>query len=552
MAPRTALEVERPVKPAKSAKKSGNGTAPSADRERIFEAFRRWGYLEADLDPLGFLKALKSEDLDFSGPDADAARRIYSGTIGADFMHLVQPERRKWIADRLESETPENDRHAILERLVRADLFEQVLQSRYLGTKRFSLEGVTSLIPLLDSILDAAGEYGAIESVMAMSHRGRLNVMVHAACKTPHEVVAGFEDVDPRSVLGAGDVKYHVGATGTYVTAHRQRYRNSSCFEPKPPRSRRSGRYGPRPRKQTRHGVDGRSSIAPRKTLQTKLVPIVMHGDAAFAGQGILAETLNLADLKAYTVGGTVHIVVNNLIGFTTRPVQEHSSRFASDIAKRQTVPDFPRKRRRSRRRRSRRANSPPTIAPLSAVTSSWTSSAIAATATVKSTIPPSPNRYFTSASRIIRRSGNSTPRPVNVDADANRRSRSRRIRRSSSTKPSKLTKIPASAQAAGLLVALPRTANIDPEYEVDTGLSAEKIWRKSPTALVRVPEGFHVHPKIAKLLEQRAEMGHGKRAIDYGFAEALAFGSLFSKAHRFASPVRTRSAAPSISATPF
>jgi len=100
-----------------------------------------------------------------------------------------------------------------LERLIRADLFEQVLQSRYLGTKRFSLEGVTALIPLLDSILDTAGEHGAVESVMAMSHRGRLNVMVHAACKAPHEVVAGFEDVDPRSVLGAGDVKYHVGAT---------------------------------------------------------------------------------------------------------------------------------------------------------------------------------------------------------------------------------------------------------------------------------------------------------------------------------------------------
>ena len=118
------------------------------------------------------------------------------------------------IAERLEAPASEVDQQKILERLIRADLFEQVLQARYLGTKRFSLEGVTALIPLLDSILDTAGEHGAVESVMAMSHRGRLNVMVHAACKTPHEVVAGFEDVDPRSVLGAGDVKYHVGATG--------------------------------------------------------------------------------------------------------------------------------------------------------------------------------------------------------------------------------------------------------------------------------------------------------------------------------------------------
>src|ERR1700743_2117523 len=135
-------------------------------------------------------------------------------------MHLMELDRRQWIIHRMENIPTEVDQNKILERLVRADLFEQVLQARYLGTKRFSLEGVTALIPLLDSILEIAGQSGALDSVIAMSHRGRLNVMVHAACKPPHEVVSGFEDVDPRSVLGAGDVKYHVGATGTYVTAH--------------------------------------------------------------------------------------------------------------------------------------------------------------------------------------------------------------------------------------------------------------------------------------------------------------------------------------------
>src|ERR1700741_4085424 len=125
MANRTTLEAERPVKP-KSVKRASNGTPPSADRERIFDAFRRWGYLEANLDPLGFLEPLKSPDLDFSGPDADAARAIYSGTIRADFMPLVQPERRRWIADRMESPGLETDRDFMLTRLVRADLFEQV------------------------------------------------------------------------------------------------------------------------------------------------------------------------------------------------------------------------------------------------------------------------------------------------------------------------------------------------------------------------------------------------------------------------------------------
>src|SRR5690349_22760906 len=337
MAHRTILEAQRPAKPAKPSKRPANGSAPASpeSRERIFEAFRRWGYLEADLDPLGFLKPLKSPDLDFSGPDAESARQFYSGTIGADFMHLLEPERRQWIAERMESPAPDTDRHMILARLVRADLFEQVLQARYLGTKRFSLEGNTSLIPMLDAMLDMAGEHGAIESVMAMSHRGRLNVMVHTACKTPHEVVAGFEDVDPRSVLGAGDVKYDVGATGTFLTAHGKEIgihlvSNPSHLEAVDPVA-----VGRTRAKLTRY-AGGTTNFD-----TNKVVPIVMHGDAAFAGQGIFAETLNLADLKAYTVGGTIHIIVNNLIGFTTPPRQEHSARFASDIAKRQSVPIF-------------------------------------------------------------------------------------------------------------------------------------------------------------------------------------------------------------------
>src|ERR1700704_4535042 len=345
MAHRTTLEEERPAKTPKAAKKpTAGGLAKgisNEERERVFDAFRRWGYLEATLDPLGLFEPLKQPDLQgLTGEAAEEARRIYCGTVGADFMHLPEPERRRWIAERLEAPASEVDQHRILERLIRADLFEQVLQARYLGTKRFSLEGVTALIPLLDSILDTAGEHGAVESVMAMSHRGRLNVMVHAACKTPHEVVAGFEDVDPRSVLGAGDVKYHVGATGTYVTSAGKEIgihlvSNPSHLEAVDPVA-----VGRARAKQTRYGLRGGYIDRSRET-QNKVIPIVMHGDAAFAGQGIWAETLNFADLKAYTVGGAIHIIVNNLIGFTTRPAKEHSARFASDLAKRQSIPIF-------------------------------------------------------------------------------------------------------------------------------------------------------------------------------------------------------------------
>src|SRR5258707_2434198 len=342
MAHRTTLEAERPAKTAKPGKKSSaEKPAIFDDRERIFDAFRRWGYNEAKLDPLGFFGPFPQPDLEgLTGQAAEEDRRIYCGTIGADFMHLPQLERRRWIAERMEGPQSKVNQGKILERLIRADLFEQVLQSRYLGTKRFSLEGVTALIPLLDSILDTVGEHGAVESIMAMSHRGRLNVMTHSACKPPHEVVAGFEDVDPRSVLGAGDVKYHVGATGVYTTSTGKKINihlvsNPSHLEAVDPVAMGRARA-----KLTRHGAKG-AQLDRSKAMVNKVWTIVMHGDAAFAGQGIWAETLNLADLAAYTVGGSIHIVVNNLIGFTTRPTQEHSSRYASSIARRQSVPIF-------------------------------------------------------------------------------------------------------------------------------------------------------------------------------------------------------------------
>src|SRR5690348_6649036 len=345
MAHRTTLTQEQPAKASKTVKNPTAGgpakASDSAERERIFDAFRRWGYLEANLDPLGMFQPLKNPDLaGLSGDAAEEARRIYSGTIGADFMHLPEPERRNWIIERLEAPAEQVDQRKILERLIRADLFEQVLQARYLGSKRFSLEGVTALIPLLDSILEAAAESGAESSIMAMSHRGRLNVMVHAAGKAPHDVVAGFEDVDPRSVLGAGDVKYHVGATGMYVTKSGKEISIHLVSNPSHLEAVDPVAVGRSRAKQTRYGLRGAYVDRSQETLN-KVVPIVMHGDAAFAGQGIWAETLNFADLRAYTVGGTIHIIVNNLIGFTTPPRQEHSARFASDIAKRQSVPIF-------------------------------------------------------------------------------------------------------------------------------------------------------------------------------------------------------------------
>jgi 2-oxoglutarate dehydrogenase E1 component len=511
MAHRPTLEAERPAKSTKALKKS---SARNEERERVFDAFRRWGYNEAKLDPLEFFGPFPQPDLEgLTGEAAEEARRIYCGTIGADFMHLPQPERRRWIAERMEGLESEVNQEKILERLIRADLFEQVLQSRYLGTKRFSLEGVTALIPLLDSILDTVGEHGAVESVMAMSHRGRLNVMVHAACKPPHEVVAGFEDVDPRSVLGAGDVKYHVGATGTYVTSAGKEIgihlvSNPSHLEAVDPVA-----IGRVRAKQTRYGADSAA----------KVVPVVMHGDAAFAGQGIWAETLNLADLQAYTVGGTIHIIVNNLIGFTTCPVQEHSSRFASDIAKRQYVPVF-----------HVNGEDPDAVVRVGKLAAEYRaqfgSDVVIDVIGYRRHGHSEVDDPTITQPRLYDRIKHHPPlwriyaerigvEPMQIVENV------RKEYEVEQSKAREIKKIPHLRRLPEYWSAYHR-GRFKPEYEADTGLDREKL-AEITDALVRVPAGFHVHPKIAKLLEQRAEMGHGKRAVDYGFAEPLAFGSV-------------------------
>src|ERR1700682_1700928 len=282
----------------------------SAEHERVFEGYRRWGYLAANLDPLGFLAPIEHPELVREGADAAAARKFYCGTIGAEFVHIDDPDARRRIAGRMESEAPEPAPAYILERLIRADVFEQVLQARYLGSKRFSLEGVTALIPLLDRVLDAAAEAGGEQVVIGMSHRGRLNVMAHIAGQRAADIFAGFEDVDPRSVLGSGDVKYHVGATGHYSTREGKRLSVHLASNPSHLEAVDPVAIGRAPSKQTRAGDGGRA----------KVLATVLHGAAAFAGQGIWAETLNFAELEAYSVGGTIHVIVNNLLGFTTAP----------------------------------------------------------------------------------------------------------------------------------------------------------------------------------------------------------------------------------------
>jgi 2-oxoglutarate dehydrogenase E1 component len=491
-------------------------SASQEERERMWDTFRRWGYLQADLDPLGDLAPEPTPELDALGAEAEAARRVYCGTIGVEFMHIADRERRQWVQQRMESEAPALDREAILERLIRAEIFEQVLQTRYLGTKRYSLEGDASLLPLLDAILNAAAGQGAEEAVLAMSHRGRLNVMTHIVGRPAAEIFARFEDFDPRSVMGGGDVKYHMGATGEFAASNGRKIGMHLVSNPSHLEAVDPVAIGRTRAKQTRRGEGARLQV----------VPIIMHGDAAFAGQGICAETLNMSGVEGFTVGGSIHIIINNLIGFTTVPRDAFSSRYSSDLAKRLPVPIF-----------HVNAEDPDAVVRVGRLALEY-------------------RHTFAS--------------PVVVDLIGYRRHGHSEVDDPTITQPRRYRKIEAhpplwkiyaerigadaepivarvreeldAAQKEALeLEKNPPMRKMPPYWdsyrggrynaslEVDTGVPQNELTAIGE-GLTRYPDGFHIHPKVKKLLEQRLEMARGKRAIDFGMAEALAFGSLLKQ----------------------
>src|SRR6195256_2869288 len=485
----------------------------SAEHDRAYESYRRWGYRAADLDPLGFLAPVEHPELIRDGPAAAAARKFYCGTIGAEFVHIDDPERRRWIADRMESDPPQPDRAYILERLIRADLFEQVLQARYLGSKRFSLEGVTALIPLLDRVLAAAAEAGGEQVVIGMSHRGRLNVMAHIAGQRAADIFAGFEDVDPRSVLGSGDVKYHVGATGEYRTRQGRKLDVHLASNPSHLEAVDPVAIGRARAKQARIGSGSRA----------KILPIVLHGDAAFAGQGIWAETMNLADLEAYSVGGTIHVIVNNLLGFTTAPAQLHSSRFASSLAKRQAIPIFHVNgedldavvRVGQMALEYRQAFASDVVVDLIGYRRHGHSEVDDPTITqplLYAKIKDHPPLW-----QIYAKLTGADPASI-IDAVRGELEAAHKAASAMQKKP-RLRKLPSYWSPY-------KRGRYDSAYEVDTGVTAETLGEVTDK-LTSYPADFAIHPKVKKLLEQRAEMGHGKRPVDYGMAEALAFGTL-------------------------
>lgn len=345
------------------------GGAVSSDHEkkqvdvlRLIQAYRMRGHQASDLDPLGLWKreeivdltladyGLTEADLDtvfrtgelFIGKEEASLREIlealkstYSSTYGAEYMHIVDSNQRRWFQQRLESvrgkpqHSVESKRH-LLERLTAAEGLEKYLGTKYPGTKRFGVEGGESLIPMLDEIIQRSGSYGTQEIVLGMAHRGRLNVLVNTLGKNPRELFDEFEGKKQIN-LGSGDVKYHQGFSSNVMTSggevHLALAFNPSHLEIVSPVVEGSVRA----RQDRRKDATG-----------DKVLPISIHGDAAFAGQGVVMETFQMSQTRAYKTGGTIHIIVNNQVGFTTsRQDDARSTEYATDVAKMIQAPIF-------------------------------------------------------------------------------------------------------------------------------------------------------------------------------------------------------------------
>ncbi|HET9298739.1 MAG TPA: multifunctional oxoglutarate decarboxylase/oxoglutarate dehydrogenase thiamine pyrophosphate-binding subunit/dihydrolipoyllysine-residue succinyltransferase subunit, partial [Candidatus Polarisedimenticolaceae bacterium] len=330
---------------------------------QLIRAYRVRGHLYAELDPLtsGPVPEVQPElamstygltvwDLDrhfFVGnlrgshgtltlrETLEILRDTYCGHIGVEFMHIPEGDIRAWLQERMETPRQPFPREAqlrILDRLNVASAFERFLHTTYVGQKRFSLEGAETLIPMLDALLLDAAEGGVEEMVLGMAHRGRLNVIAHVVGKGAAQIFREFEgELDPAAVQGSGDVKYHLGAEGMFEAPSGRRLTvrlaaNPSHLEAVDP---------------VVEGMVRARQDRLADTARERVLPVLLHGDAAFAGQGVVVETLNLSELRGYRTGGTVHVVVNNQIGFTTGPADARSSLYATDVAKAVRAPIF-------------------------------------------------------------------------------------------------------------------------------------------------------------------------------------------------------------------
>ncbi len=528
-------------------------TEPIAERKQVYvqmliNAYRFMGNRWAELDPLKRLPRppipelepayydLAEADLEtvfntgtLVGPERASLREIlqilretYCGTIGTEYMYISDPAQKRWIQQRLEAVrgrpqfSPEV-RRRILERLTAAETLEKYLHTRYVGQKRFSLEGGETLIPCMDEMVQRAGSFGVEEVVIGMAHRGRLNVLVNTLGKSPKDLFAEFEGTSAGDKTSMGDVKYHNGFSSDVSTpggpVHLSLAFNPSHLEIVNPVVEGSVRARQHRRKDTKG---------------EKVISILLHGDAAFAGQGVVMETLNLSQTRGYSTGGTVHIVVNNQIGFTTSDTRDvRSTTYCTDVAKMIEAPifhvnaddpeaalfvtqlamDYRKEFRRDvvidlvcfRRLGHNEQDEPFVTQPL-----------------MYKKIGQHPGTRKLYADKLVAQGV--------VPAD----------------EPDRLVKDYRQALDEGRQTSSPVLSSFQRKYAIDwtpflgakwtdaadTSVPVKELERLA-VRLTTVPEGFKLHPVVERVLQARRDMGQGKQMLDWGMAENLAYATL-------------------------
>ena len=519
--------------------------------QEIIHAYRVRGHLMADTDPLEYQQRTHPDldvlshgltlwDLDrefatggFGGRPLMKLREIlgvlrdsYTRSIGIEYMHMQDPEQRRWIQERVEIPHEKPDREEqlrILRKLNEGEALESFLQTKFVGQKRFSLEGSESLIPLLDAVLSAAAHDDILEVAIGMPHRGRLNVLANIAGKSYAQIFREFEgNFEENSVQGSGDVKYHLGAEGTFTAPDGARTAVYLAANPSHLEAVNPVLEGI---------VRAKQDLLPREN-RFDILPVLIHGDAAFAGQGVVVETLNLSQLQGYKTGGTVHVVVNNQVGFTTSPKYSRSSVYATDIARTIQSPIFHVNGddpeavvrvaelafafRQSynkdvvidmvcyRRRGHNEADDPSLTQPLMY-------QIIDAKRSVR--------KHYTEA--LIGR-GDITLEEAEVALKHFQEQLESVFQQTHATDQVEVfSKASTMIHETGQIDLTPQS----PATEVATAISADHI-ETVIASQITVPENFTVHPRLAPQLQRRQQMV-ADNTIDWGMAEALAVGSL-------------------------
>jgi 2-oxoglutarate decarboxylase len=521
----------------------------------LINAYRVRGHLVADIDPLHALPLLYHPELDIEtygltiwdldrifitgglgGTETatlreilDILQRAYCGKVGTEYRHIQSKEEKTWLREQIRREFVHPDpmdvevKKRILWKLISAEQFERFLNTKFLGQKRFSIEGCETIIPLLDQLIEGAGEQGIEQITMGMAHRGRLNVLANVIGHFCERIFTSFEgSVHPAFPADEGDVKYHQGAEGEREMASGKTVRlrlspNPSHLEAVDPVVEGMTR--------ALQDVMADGEVTNDES-RNRALPILLHGDAAFAGQGIVMETLQLAQLRGYRTGGTIHIIINNQIGFTTSPEAGRSSIYSTDVARMTQSPIFhingddPEAACRTmrmaldyrqqfhkdvvldvvgfRRLGHNEADEPSYTQPL-----------------MYQRVKEHPGVRTIYARRLIKEGV--------IDEAGVNEMLEERIRRYEDAL-ARAKKV--AAENKDVIMAEPGVVEIDGSQEVET-LIGDDVVKRITQQISVVPEGFHLNPKMVSQLARRAKMGDGQVPIDWAFAESLAFGSL-------------------------